>query len=339
MRSEITIDLGALRHNVRRLLDALAGSQLWAVVKADAYGHGAVEVARVALEEGASALCVATVGEGVGLRSALPDTRIIVMGPTRDVGIDEARDAHLELAVSEPPFPEGVPLHLKLDTGMGRFGARGLSEPPPNAVGLMTHLATADVDPAFAEAQLERFRAAAAALPALDAHISNSAATLRLRAFGGFAAARCGVALYGLSPFQELPSSDGLEPVLSWRSWLAQVKSLDVGESTGYGRRFVAKRLTWIGLVPIGYADGFRRDLTGTEVLVAGERCRVVGTVSMDSFAVELPEELPPGSPVTIIGDGLLVESHAARAGTINYEITTGIRSSPERARRVFVDG
>ena len=150
-RSEITIDLGALRHNVRRLLDALAGSQLWAVVKADAYGHGAVEVARVALEEGASALCVATVGEGVGLRSALPDTRIIVMGPTRDAEIDEARDAHLELAVSEPPFPEGVPLHLKLDTGMGRFGARRLSEPPPNAVGLMTHLATADMDPAFAE--------------------------------------------------------------------------------------------------------------------------------------------------------------------------------------------
>jgi len=339
IRSEITIDLGALRHNVRRLLDALAGSQLWAVVKADAYGHGAAEVARVALEEGASALCVATVGEGVGLRSALPDTRIIVMGPTRDAEIDEARDARLELAVSEPPFPEGVPLHLKLDTGMGRFGARGLSEPPPNAVGLMTHLATADMDPAFAEAQLERFRAAAAALPGLDAHIANSAATLRLRAFGGFAAARCGVALYGLSPFQELPSSDGLEPVLSWRSSLAQVKPLEVGESTGYGRRFVANRPTWIGLVPIGYADGFRRDLTGTEVLVAGKRRRVVGTVSMDSFAVELPDELPPGSPVTIIGDGLLVESHAARAGTINYEITTGIRSSPERAGRVFVDG
>ena len=117
------------------------------------------------------------------------------------------------------------------------------------------------------------------------------------------------------------------------------MKLLDVGESTGYGRRFVAERPTWIGLVPVGYADGFRRDLTGTDVLVAGERRQVVGTVSMDSFAVELPEELPRGTPVTLIGDGLCVEEHAARAGTINYEITTGIRSSPERARRVFVDG
>jgi alanine racemase len=339
MRSEITIDLRAVRHNVRRLLEALAGSQLWAVVKADAYGHGAVEVARVALEEGARALCVATVAEGVALRSALPDARILVMGPSGDDDIDRVRDARLELAVSEPPFPEGIPLHLKLDTGMGRFGARAPLDPPPDAVGLMSHLATADVDPAFAEVQLERFRAAAAALPQLEAHIANSAAALRLPAFAGFAAARCGVALYGLSPFQETPSSDGLEPVLSWRSSLAQVKLLDAGESTGYGRRFVAERPTWIGLVHVGYADGFRRDLTGTDVLVAGERRRVVGTVSMDSFAVELPEELPRGTPVTLIGDGLLAENHAARAGTINYEITTGIRSASERAKRVFVDG
>ncbi|MGH3018453.1 MAG: alanine racemase, partial [Gaiellaceae bacterium] len=339
LHSEVTIDLGAVRHNVRRLLDAVAGSQLWAVVKADAYGHGAVELARVALEEGARALCVATVGEGVALRSAFPDARILVMGPSGDADIERTRDARLELAVSEPPFPEGVPLHLKLDTGMGRYGAQALSEPPPNAVGLMSHLATADVDRAFAELQLERFRAAAAALPQLEAHIANSAATLRLPAFEGFAAARCGIALYGLSPFQELPSSDGLEPVLSWRSSLAQVKLLDAGESTGYGRQFMAERPTWIGLVPVGYADGFRRDLTGTEVLVAGERRLVVGTVSMDSFAVELPGELPRGTPVTLIGDGLLIESHAAQAGTINYEITTGIRPSPERARRVFVDG
>ena len=167
LRSEITIDLGAVRHNVRRLLSALAGSQLWAVVKADAYGHGAVEVARVALDEGARALCVATVGEGVALRSAFADVRIVVMGPSGDEDIGRARDGRLELAVSEPPFPEGIPLHLKLDTGMGRLGAQTLPEPPPNAVGLMSHLATADVDPAFAELQLERFRAAAAALPRL----------------------------------------------------------------------------------------------------------------------------------------------------------------------------
>ena len=117
------------------------------------------------------------------------------------------------------------------------------------------------------------------------------------------------------------------------------MKPLEVGESTGYGRRFVAERPTWIGLVPIGYADGFRRDLTGTEVLVAGERRRVVGTVSMDSLAVELPEELPPGTPVTIVGDGLLVESHAPGRGRSTTRSRPASGPRPRRARRVFVDG
>jgi alanine racemase len=337
LHSEITIDLGAVRRNARRLLEVLAGSQLWAVVKADAYGHGAPEVARAVLEAGAAALCVATVAEGARLRAARPEARILVMGPHAEGELADARDARLELAVSAPPYPEGTPLHLKLDTGMGRFGARELPPQPANAVGLMSHLATADSDLAFAELQLERFRAATETLPQLEAHVANSAAALRLPG-SRFAAARCGIALYGLSPFGELPSSDGLEPVLSWRSELALVKRLERGESTGYGRRFVAKRPTWIGLVPVGYADGFRRDLTGTEVLVAGKRRRVVGTVSMDSFAVELPAECPVGTPVTIVGDGVLAEEHARVAGTINYEITTGIRTSPERARRVFLD-
>ena len=337
-RSEITIDLGAVRRNVRRLQAALEGAELWAVVKADAYGHGAAEVARVAAEEGAAALCVVTAGEGVAIRDRLSDTRILVMGPCFGDDLDRVRNAGLELAVSQPPFPEGLPLHLKLDTGMGRYGLLDLPDPPANAVAVMSHLATADVDPGFAELQLQRFHAAVSVLPQLQAHIANSAAALRLPG-ARFSAARCGVALYGLSPFGSNPAEDGLEPALAWRSELAQVKLLAGGESTGYGRRFTARGPTWIGLVPVGYADGFRRDLTGTEVLVDGERRRVVGTISMDSFAVELPDRLARGTPVTIVGDGVLVEDHARVAGTINYELTAGIRSSPERARRVFVDG
>ncbi len=116
------------------------------------------------------------------------------------------------------------------------------------------------------------------------------------------------------------------------------MKRLEAGESTGYGRSFVAERPTWIAIVPVGYADGFRRDLTGTDVLVAGRRRRVVGTVSMDSFAVELDGPLEPGTPVTLIGDGLLAEEHARRAGTITYELVCGIGTSPERAGRVVVD-
>ncbi len=333
MRSEISIDLRALRRNVRRLLDALAGAQLWAVVKADAYGHGAPAVARAALDAGARALCVATVAEGLQLRSELPEARILVMGPAFAGELPLAREARLELAVSSGPLPEGIPLHLKLDTGMGRFGASELVTPTRDVVGLMSHLATADSDPSFAERQVERFRAAAAELPQLEAHLANSAAALRLPS-ARFDAARCGIALYGLSPFGADPAADGLEPVLSWRSELALVKQLAPGESTGYGRRFVAERPTWIGLVPVGYGDGFPRALTGTLVLVEGEPRRVVGTISMDSFAVELDRELAVGTPVTLIGPGATAEAHARVAGTINYELVTGIVSRPERARR-----
>jgi alanine racemase len=336
-RSEVTIDLGALRRNARTLIRALDGSELWAVVKADAYGHGAAEVAGAALEAGASALCVATVPEALALRVEHPAARILVMGPAANREIAEARDAGLELAISDGEIPDGVPVHLKLETGMGRYGLAKLPAPPTNVVGLMTHLATADTDPEFATVQLERFREATLGHEQLTRHAANSAAALRLPD-ARLDAARCGIALYGLSPFGGDPDDDGLEPVLRWESWLAQVKRLEPGESTGYGRRFVAERPTWIGLVPVGYADGFRRDLTGTEVRVAGERRRVVGTISMDSFAVELDRELPVGTPVVLIGHGVTAEEHARVAGTINYEIVTGIRSDPLRARRSVVD-
>ncbi len=286
-RSELTVDLGAVRRNTRTLLRALEGAQLWAVVKGNAYGHGAVDVAGAAVDEGAGALCVATVPEALELRAEFPLVRILVMGP--------------------------------------------------EVVGLMSHLATADSDPVFAEEQVERFREATQPYRRLTRHIANSAAALRLPS-SRFEAARCGIALYGLSPFGEDPRADRLEPALAWRSYLAQVKRLEAGESAGYGRRFMAERPTWIGIVPIGYADGFRRGLTGTEVRVGGELRRVVGTVSMDAFAVELAREEPVGAPVTILGHGVLAEDHARVAGTINYELVCGINSDPRRARRVVVD-
>ena len=337
-RSELTVDLGAVRRNTRMLLRTLEGTQLWAVVKADAYGHGAVDVAGVVLDEGAGALCVATVPEALELRAEFSLARILVMGPTsssREVA--EARAANLELVIWNDEIPEGVRAHLKLDTGMGRWGLAELPKPPAEVVGLMSHLATADSDPTFAERQVELFRRATEPYADLMRHIANSAAALRLPS-ARFDAARCGVALYGLSPFGEDPAADGLEPALSWRSYLAQVKRLETGQSTGYGRNFVADRPTWIGIVPVGYADGFRRDMTGTEVRVSGEPCRVVGTVSMDAFAVELQDEEPVGAPVTILGHGVLAESHARVAGTINYELVCGTNRDPRRARRTVVD-
>ena len=334
-RSEITIDLGAIRHNAKRLLEALGGAELWAVVKANGYGHGATDVARAALDAGASALCVVTLAEAVELRQELPEARIVVMCPTDEVA--EAREARLELVVcGGDEIPDGIPVHLKLDTGMHRWGLSELPEPRDNVVGLMSHLATADSDPAFAQEQIERFRAATEQYSHLTRHVANSAAALRLPE-SRFDAARCGIALYGISPFNTDPAEDRLRPALSWRSRLAQVRLLQPGESTGYGRRFVAERPTWTGIVPVGYADGFRRDMTGTKVLVDGEPRRAIGTVSMDAVAVDLDRELPVGTPVTIVGDGLLVERHAEVAGTIGYEIACGINSDPARARRVVV--
>jgi alanine racemase len=331
-RSELTIDLGALRRNVRTLRRVLEPAALWAVVKADGYGHGALDVARAALAEGAGALCVATIAEALPLRAAFPDARILVMGPAGDGAA--AHEAGLELAVGDGPIPEGVPVHLKLDTGMGRWGFSELPAPTRNVVGLMTHFASADCDPEFTRTQIERFRAATEAVPGLERHAANSAGAVRFPE-ARFDAARVGIALYGLSPFGTDPADDGLEPVLSWRSHLGQVKLVPPGESTGYGRRFVAERETWIGIVPVGYADGFRRDMTGTELLVEGERRRVLGAVSMDAVAVELPGELPVGTAVTLVGDGLVIEEHARVADTINYELACGIGAAASATRSV----
>ena len=188
----------------------------------------------------------------------------------------------------------------------------------------MSHFASADCDPDFTRAADRALpRRHRAVLAHLTRHIANSAGALRYPA-ARLDAARCGIALYGVSPFGTDPADDGLEPALRWESELAQVKLLQAGESTGYGRRLVAERPTWIGIVPVGYADGFRRDLTGTRgAWSTASARRVVGTVSMDAFAVELDRELPVGTPVTLLGDGITAEAHARVAGTIGYELVT----------------
>jgi alanine racemase len=337
-RSRFTLDLGAIRRNAATLLRAAGGAELWAVVKANGYGHGASDVARGALAGGATALCVATLEEALELRAApaLEDARLLVMGPTTDREVSVARATRLELVMAGAPIPEDVPVHLKIDTGMGRWGLSELPSPTRNVVGVMSHLAVAESDPEFTNLQIDRFRAATAELDeTLVRHIANSAGTLRYSG-ASFDAVRCGIALYGISAFEADPALDGLEPVLRWDSYVALAKRLEPGDSTGYGRRYVADEPTWIGVVPVGYADGFRRDMTGTQVLVEGERRRVVGTVSMDALAVELAEEVAVGTPVTLIGDGIRVEEHARVAETIGYEIVTGLDTGVTRGARVI---
>jgi alanine racemase len=337
-RSSFTLDLTAIRRNVETLSRAAGSAELWAVVKADGYGHGAPDVSRAALEAGASVLCVATLSEALQLRDRFREARILVMGPVGEGEVREVRAAGLELVAADGRVPGDVRVHLKLDTGMGRWGLAELPAPTRDVVGVMSHLASSEADPDFTLEQIERFREATAALSHLTRHVANSAATLRFPD-AAFDAVRCGIALYGISPFGDDPRAVGLEPALRWESSLALVKRLAPGQSTGYGRRFVAEQPTWIGIVPVGYADGFRRDLTGTEVFVEGERRPVVGTVSMDALAVELDRELQRGTPVTLVGDGILIEEHARVAGTIGYEIATGLNTSSGRATRTVRNG
>ena len=286
-RSCFTLDLGAIRRNAATLLRAAEGAELWAVVKAEGTGTARSTSRRrrstPARPRSASRRCP----EALHLRAALRNARILVMGPVSEREIGEARVARLELVAADERIPEGVRVHLKIDTGMGRWGLAELPAPTRDVVGLMSHLASAESDPAFTQLQVERFREATAGLGSLTRHLANSAATLRF-AEARFDAVRCGIALYGISPFgvrsrrRRSRAGPALGVVRRAR------KKLEPGESTGYGRRFVADRATWIGIVPVGYADGFRRDMTGTEVLVAGVRRRVVGTISMDALAVVL---------------------------------------------------
>ena len=339
VRSRVVIDLAAIRHNAGVLTRLLEPTELWAVVKADGYGHGALDVARAALDGGARALCVATVGEGLPLRTELPDVRIVVLGPTRPEELPVARDAGLELTVPDGRLPEGLPVHVKLDTGMGRWGLAELAVPGPSVVGLMTHLATADSDRSFAQGQVERFlRATEPYAGVFVRHAANSAGALTMPE-ARLDAARCGIALYGIDPFGDDAARFQLRPALRWESEVAQVRRLQAGDSTGYGRTYVASEPTWIGVVPVGYADGFRRDMTGTEVLVDGALAQVVGTVSMDALAVALPGPVEQGAAVTIVGDGVTLERHARVADTIAYELACGIRVGTGRATRVARDG
>jgi alanine racemase len=190
--------------------------------------------------------------------------------------------------------------------------------------------------------QVERFAALAERFPKCPRHVANSAATLRFPD-ARFDAVRCGIAVYGLSPFAADPSADGLRPALRLDSFVVDVKLLDVGDSAGYGRRFVATEPTWIGLVPAGYADGVPRVLSGrADVLVRGRRRRVAATVSMDqlTFVIGSECDVQPGDAVTLIGeDGgerILAEEWAQIAGTINYEIVTSLAPRPRRVEHVL---
>jgi alanine racemase len=350
MRALARVDLGAIERNCARLAAVAAPARLCAVVKAGGYGHGAVPVARAARAGGAAWLAVATAGEAFELRQAGIDGPILVMGALSPAELAVALEARADVVAWREAFvaglPEDVGVHVKYDTGMGRLGTRDPDEASrvveaagDRIAGLMTHFATADEDdPTFVEEQLSRFQAWIARHPGVPAHAANSAATLGHPA-ARFDMVRCGIAIYGMDPFHRDPADHGLEPALELVSYVAEVKLARAGESAGYGRRFVAERETWLGTIPIGYGDGYRRALTNNaDVLVDGRRVPLVGTVSMDNVTVDLGEPVEPGAEAVLIGarggERILAEELAARVGTINYEITCGISPRVPREHR-----
>jgi alanine racemase len=369
-RAQALVNLAAIERNCERLRGELrGGAELCAVVKADAYGHGAVPCARAALAGGASWLAVVTGAEALELRAAgAAGAHLLVMGALSPAELREALAAGADVVAWHERHVRAVErqgggrVHVKLDSGMGRLGTRDASEasrvlaaaqraPRVQAVGAMTHFATADEreDGGFFAAQLGIFARWAeevrAAQPELVLHAANSAAVLRDSATH-FSLVRCGIAIYGLDPFGEDPAASGLEPALELCSYVAEVKRCAAGESAGYGRTFIAEQDTHLAVLPIGYGDGWRRGLSNNaDVLIGGRRYPLVGTVSMDSVTVDLgPDpavERLTGSPAVLVGGQgelrITAEQVAARLGTINYEITCAL--TPRVSRTYHRDG
>jgi alanine racemase len=362
-RAIARVNLAAIERNCVRLRSELRqGCELCVVVKADGYGHGAVPSARAALDSGASWLAVAGAREAVELRQeGFADVPMLVMGALSPVELGEALQARADVVVWREEDVQAVAsagggrVHVKLDSGMGRLGTRdprqasrvveaAMRTPGVDLAGAMTHFATADdPDDPFFERQLEEFAGWAAqvkaAHPWIVVHAANSAATLREKN-AHFDMVRCGIAVYGMDPFGLDPLERRLEPALELSSYLAEVKACAPGQSAGYGRRFIAVHETVLGVLPIGYGDGWRRAFSdNADVLIAGERRPIVGTVSMDNLTVDLGAStdahvLRGGEAILIGARGeqrITAEELARRINTINYEVTCGLTARVPR--------
>ena len=363
------IDLDAIAHNVAALKARVGpGVELWCVVKANAYGHGAVPVARTALAAGASRLAVARIAEGVELRRAGITAPILVMGYHLPSEAEAAVAHDLTMTVNDDGFARALahyaraagkrlPVHVKVDTGMGRFGLlpaelppfleRLTRYPPLTLEGLWTHFASADEqDKDFAHRQFALFQDAA--LRARDRfqipllHAANSAAILDLPETW-LDAVRPGIALYGLYPSSAVSTDVVLHPALSLISHVGRVRVLPAGASVSYGRTFVAERPTTVALLPIGYGDGVHRLLSNRgQVLIRDQRAPIIGRVCMDNIMVDVTQigGVQEGDRAVLIGrqgeERISAEEVAAWAETINYEVTTGLLP---RALRVYVGG
>ncbi|GAA0431633.1 alanine racemase [Lentibacillus halophilus] len=361
------VDLTAIEHNVKQMKGKLPDdSSIIAVVKADGYGHGAVQVAEKALKSGAQMLAVAMLEEALSLRDSGLTAPVIVLGwvSPEDVPIAAERDIILTFfqqewlqEVKSYSLPAPVKAHMKWDTGMGRIGIRTTEEltgilnelNDTNRVmmtGVYTHFATADeADQTYLEKQWLRFKHMLDAFRSqwnapVAIHIGNSAASIRFPE-QMYDYIRFGISMYGLYPSVVTKNEWDIElkPAFSLHSRLIHVKKLDPGESISYGAVYTTTDSEWIGTIPIGYADGWIRQLQGSDVLIDGKRMPVVGKICMDQTMIRLDKEYPIGTKVTLIGKQgdkeIETDEIAAHLETINYEIPCTITS---RVPRIYKD-
>jgi alanine racemase len=346
------VDLCAVGWNVGELRRRLpAGCRLIAVVKADGYGHGARPVAAASLAAGAWGLGVSTPEEALQLRGLCEPERLLVMGGLAPSGCEAAAvvgcavmcssAGMVDVLEAATPARARLPVHLKVDTGMGRLGctpeeapalARRIARSPRlRLAGTMTHFASSESDPEFTRLQFERFLAA---LERFDVdpgirHASNSGAVLRHPEMA-LDAVRPGLAVYGFV-------GDGLRPALRLLAMVTRVQDVRRGQSVGYGRAWVAERAARVATVAIGYEDGVMRSRANRgAVVVRGRRAPLVGRVSMDAITVDVTEVpgVAPGEVVTLIGDGITVDEVARWSDTISHEVLTALGS---RVARCYV--
>lgn len=361
----LEIDLDAIQENYRRLTQ-ISGRPVMGIIKANAYGHGIEGVVKALVGVGAMWCGVARFEEALDVRQFADSIQVLVLGYAHPGQVPEALAKDIRLTVFDAETAQAysaqaqscgqkVRVHVKVDTGMGRLGVmpqdavafvQWLNTLPGLEVeGLFTHFARADEQDATPTLQqIRRFDEILAGLNAIGlrprwVHASNSAAILKFPQ-AGYDMVRAGVALYGLHPSNEVPLPAGFRLALAMKSRLVSLKTLPPGSGVGYGHRYVTRRHERIGVVAIGYADGLRR-IIGNEVLIRGRRVPVLGTPCMDQIMVQLDAvpEASIGDEVVIIGrqgdETIRPEEVAARWGTINYEVATGMMA---RLPRLYIN-
>ncbi|CAA9395159.1 MAG: Alanine racemase [uncultured Rubrobacteraceae bacterium] len=355
-RTWAEVDLAAVRHNVS-VLKRRAGVPIMAVVKADAYGHGAVPVARAALDSGADSLAVVTAEEGAELRGAGIGAPILVFTDLSPEELSAARQhrlavtAHSVESAKRIAGVQGLAAHLKVNTGMNRWGVEPSEVGEARRIlgdglaGVYTHFSSADSDASETRRQMERFDAVLADQPLgglTTVHAANSAALL-WHPESRYDLVRPGIALYGLHPGGDGgdPAGEGLRPAMTLKSYVAGIRRLLPGEGVSYGLTYRAGVPTFAATVPVGYAEGYRRSLSGRgQALIRGARRPLLGRVTMDACVFGVDGGVGVGDEVVLVGEQgdekVSAEELGRLAGTINYEITTGV--NPRRVERSYTD-